>query len=42
VLYYYSEPALTHELAYEHSPGEWLPSIPVTPETRPWGGAGLI
>ncbi|GGC14712.1 hypothetical protein GCM10011494_36920 [Novosphingobium endophyticum] len=41
VLYYVSEPALTQELSYEHSPGEWKPSIPVTPETRPAGG-GLI
>lgn len=40
VLFYYSEVALTHDLAYEHSPGEWLPSIPITPATRPWGGVG--
>ncbi|MFM6933719.1 MAG: gluconate 2-dehydrogenase subunit 3 family protein [Novosphingobium sp.] len=38
VLYYYSEQALTSELAYEHSPGGWSPSIKVTPETRPNGG----
>lgn len=37
-LYYLSEPALTQELVYEHAPGEWQPSIPVTPETRPAGG----
>ena len=37
-LYYMSEPALTQELSYEHSPGEWKPSIPVTPETRPAAG----
>ena len=42
VLYYYSEPALTQELRYEHAPGEWQPSIPVTPQTRPWGGAGNV
>ena len=42
VLYYYSEPALTQELPYEHAPGEWNPSVPVTPETRPFGGAALI
>ena len=42
VLYYYSEPALTQELRYEHAPGQWQPSIPVTPQTRPWGGAGGI
>lgn len=38
VLYYYSEQALTSELAYEHSPGGWTASIKVTPETRPSGG----
>jgi len=36
--YYMSEPALTQELTYEHAPGEWQPSIPVTPQTRPAGG----
>ncbi|GGB85750.1 hypothetical protein GCM10011494_00030 [Novosphingobium endophyticum] len=40
-LYYLSEPALTQELIYEHAPGEWQPSIPVTPETRPAGGIGF-
>ena len=42
VLYYYSEPALTKELTYEHAPGEWQPSIPLTPETRAAGGFGLF
>lgn len=42
VLYYYSEPALTSELAYEHNPGVWEPSMPITPATRPWGGNSLI
>lgn len=37
-LYYLSESALTQELTYEHVPGEWKPSIPVTPDTRPAGG----
>lgn len=37
-LYYLSEPALTQELTYVHAPGEWKPSIPVTPDTRPAGG----
>lgn len=41
-LYYTSEPALTHELSYEHAPGAWQPSIPITPETRPSGGIGPI
>ena len=36
--YYLSEPALTQELSYVHAPGEWKPSIPVTPDTRPEGG----
>lgn len=40
--FYSSETALTHDLAYEHSPGEWQPSIPITPATRPWGGVGLF
>ena len=38
ILYYLSEPALTHELSYLQTPGEWQPSIPVTPQTRPAGG----
>lgn len=42
ILYYYSEPALTQELTYEQVPGEWVPSIPLTPTTRQTGGAGLF
>lgn len=42
VTFYYSEAVLTHDLAYEHAPGEWQPSIPITPATRPWGGVGGI
>jgi gluconate 2-dehydrogenase gamma chain len=42
VLFYVSETALTHELTYEHTPGEWRPSVPVTPATRAVGGVGLI
>lgn len=41
-LYYYSEEALTTELTYEHSPGDWTPSIKVTPETRNTGGLGMF
>lgn len=41
-LYYVSEPALTHELTYEHTPGEWIRSVPITPESRPMGGLGNI
>lgn len=39
-LYYYSEPASTTELIYEHVPGAWQPSIPATPQTRPFLGTG--
>lgn len=42
ILYYYSEAALTSELPYEHSPGAWQASIPVTKETRSWGGTGQL
>ena len=42
VLYYSTEPALTQELVYEHSPGEWQPSIPLTPQTRASGSAGYF
>lgn len=42
VLFYLSETALTHDLPYIHAPGEWQPSVPVTPETRPFGGAAFI
>lgn len=42
VLYYISEPALTQELPYEHAPGEWQPSVPLTPTTRAWGGIAPI
>lgn len=33
-LYYLSEPGATQELRYEHVPGAWEPSIPVTADTR--------
>jgi gluconate 2-dehydrogenase gamma chain len=33
-LYYLSEPGATQELRYEHVPGAWEPSIPVTVDTR--------
>ena len=35
-LYYLSEAGATQELRYEHVPGAWEPSIPVTPDTRGW------
>ncbi len=40
--YYCTEAALTTELRYEHDPGAWEPSIPITPATRPWGGNALV
>jgi gluconate 2-dehydrogenase gamma chain len=39
-LYYASEVALTKELIYEHVPGQWVPSMKITPETRPFAGVG--
>lgn len=42
ILYYTSEVGLTKELSYLHNPGKWQPSVPVTPDTRPSGGAGLF
>jgi hypothetical protein len=42
VLYYSSEPGATVELRYEHAPGAFEPSIPITAQTRAWAGAGYI
>lgn len=42
VLFYLSEVGLTNELQYEHTPGSWGPSIPITPQTRPMGGPSLF
>lgn len=39
-LYYASEVAMMRELIYEHSPGEWQPSIKTTGATRPWASVG--
>ena len=39
-LYYASEIASTKELVYEHVPGKYVASMPVTPETRPFAGVG--
>jgi hypothetical protein len=39
-LYYNSEIAMTKELIYEHVPGKFVPSLKVTPETRPFAGLG--
>lgn len=41
-LYYSSEIGLTRELDYQHVPGEWQPSIKLTPETRASGGSGMF
>jgi hypothetical protein len=40
--FYCSETALTNDLVYEHAPGHWQPSIPVTSATRAAGGMGLF
>jgi gluconate 2-dehydrogenase gamma chain len=39
-LYYNSEIASTKELIYEHVPGKFVPSMKVTPQTRPFAGLG--
>lgn len=41
-LYYLSEVALTTELTYDHAPGPWQPSVPVTPDTRQTGGPSFL
>jgi hypothetical protein len=41
MLYYYSEAGATVELRYEHVPGAWEASIPLTPQTRAWAGANV-
>jgi gluconate 2-dehydrogenase gamma chain len=37
-LYYTSEAALTQELPYNHNPGKFVPSMPITDKTRPASG----
>jgi hypothetical protein len=39
-LYYNSEVACTDELVFEPVPGKYVPSMKVTPETRPFAGLG--
>lgn len=39
-LYYNSEIAATKELIYEHVPGKFVPSMKITPQTRPFAGSG--
>jgi gluconate 2-dehydrogenase gamma chain len=39
-LYYSSEIAMTKEIVYEHIPGKFVPSLPITPGTRPYAGLG--
>lgn len=39
-LYYFSEVAASRELIYEHVPGQWQPSIKLTPQSRPQLGTG--
>lgn len=41
-LYYNSEIAMTQEIVYEHVPGKFVPSIEITPTTRPFAGVGGI
>lgn len=41
-LYYNSEIAMTKEIVYEHVPGKFVPSMEITPETRPFAGVGGI
>lgn len=41
-LYYNSEIAMTKEVVYEHVPGKFVPSIKITPDTRPYAGVGGI
>lgn len=41
-LYYNSEIAMTREIVYEHIPGQFVPSIEITPGTRPFAGVGGI
>jgi hypothetical protein len=40
-LYYLSKPGSTVELRYEHVPGIWEASIPLTSATRAWAGANV-
>jgi gluconate 2-dehydrogenase gamma chain len=39
-LFYASEIAAAKELVYEHVPGKFVASMPITPETRPFAGVG--
>lgn len=41
-LYYNSEIAMRQEIVYEHVPGKFVPSIEITPGTRPFAGVGGI
>jgi len=41
-LYYFSEAACTTELIYEHVPGQFEPSIKLTPQSRPYLGTGPL
>lgn len=42
ILYYNSEPGATVELRYEHAPGAFVPSIPMTAQTRAWAGMSFF
>jgi hypothetical protein len=42
ILYYNSEPGATQELRYEHAPGAFEPSLPITRDTRAWAGMSFF
>lgn len=41
-LYFYAEPIQLDVLGYEHDPGVWEPTVPVTEDTRPGGGSAYV
>lgn len=42
ILYYNSEPGATQELRYEHAPGPFEASLPITRDTRAWAGMSFF
>jgi hypothetical protein len=41
-LYYFSQTGSDHELKYEHVPGQFEPSVKVSPSSRPYLGVGSL
>ncbi|MEY4761695.1 MAG: hypothetical protein RLZZ200_1551 [Pseudomonadota bacterium] len=41
-LYYFSQPATSSELVYEHVPGAWQPSVKLTADSRPHLGVSFL